>query len=71
MKLDYDNSDIAMAISECIHNERHRAILKRRLVDGLTYEEIAEEVDRTPRQIGYVMAKETPRIHAWMCSKIS
>ena len=64
--MDYDNSAMAEAISESIHNAMHREILRLRLIDGLTYEQIAERVDRTPRQIGRIMAKETPRLHDWM-----
>ena len=37
--------------------ERDRAILKRRLVDGVTYERLAEEFDLSPRQIQNVMYK--------------
>lgn len=46
MKFDSWNlsrSQIAEAIDEWIFNENHRSILKRRLLDGLTYEELAGE----------------------------
>lgn len=36
-------TDISNLIDEYIHNERNRAILKRRLLDGALYKEIAEE----------------------------
>ena len=36
-------SDLEGLIGEWIHNERDRAILKRRLVDGIVYEKLAEE----------------------------
>lgn len=40
---EYSNSEIAAVIDEYIHNERNRAILKRRLIDGILYEPLAEE----------------------------
>lgn len=45
------NSEIAEKISELIHSERDRNIMRMKLIDGLTYEKIAEIVDMTPRQI--------------------
>lgn len=38
-------------IDEWIFNERYRAIIKRKLLDGVTHERIAEEFDMSPRQI--------------------
>ena len=64
--MDYDNSVMSEAIAESIHNAMHRDILRLRLIDGLTYEQIAERVNRTPRQIGRIMAKDTPRLYDWM-----
>lgn len=40
---DYTNSQISPLIDEHIHSERDRAILKRRLIDGVLYEPLAEE----------------------------
>lgn len=37
--------------------ERDRKILKRRLVDGLTYEKLAEEFDMSVRQIANIIYK--------------
>ena len=48
---DYTNSQIAEMIDEYIHHERNRAILKRRLIDGICYEPLAEEFDMSVRQI--------------------
>lgn len=39
-------------IDEWICNERDRYILKRRLLDGITFERLAEELDRDGRFIG-------------------
>lgn len=40
---DYKNSEISALIDEYIHNERDRSLLKRRLIDGICYEPLAEE----------------------------
>ena len=37
-------------IFEWIHSERDRAIIKRRLLDGITYEHLAEEFDISVQQ---------------------
>lgn len=50
---DFSRSRIEHLIDEWIigsHAERNRAILKRRLIDGLTYEALAEEFDLSVRQ---------------------
>ena len=44
------------------NGERNRAILKRRLIDGLTYEQIAEEFDLSVRQTKTIIYKEEQRI---------
>lgn len=47
---EYTNSQISAVIDEYIHSQRNRNILKRRYVDGITYERIAEEFDLSVRQ---------------------
>ena len=47
---EYTNSQISGIIDEYIHSERDRKLLKRRLIDGITYERIAEEFDLSVRQ---------------------
>jgi DNA-directed RNA polymerase specialized sigma24 family protein len=55
--IDYSNSQIAELIDEWIHSERDRAIMKRRLIDGLTHERLAEEFDISVRQIKRIIYK--------------
>ena len=43
------NDEIRNRIDQYIHKEHYRRILKRKLVDGITYEALAEEVDMSPR----------------------
>lgn len=45
-----DNSVIAALIDEKIHHERNRRLLKRRLIDGICFEPLAEEFDLSVRQ---------------------
>ena len=45
MVLSPTNSEINNIISEQIHSQRDRAILRRVLVDGISYERVAEECD--------------------------
>ena len=49
--IEYSNSQIEHAINEYIHSQRDREILKRRLIDGVCYEPLAEEFDLSVRQI--------------------
>ena len=48
---EYTNSQIRDLIREHIHSERDRKILYRRLVDGITYERLAEEFLLSERQV--------------------
>ena len=53
----YTNSQITAIIDEYIHNERDRAILKRRFIDGICYEPLAEEFDLSVRQVKNIIYK--------------
>lgn len=44
-------SQLRALIDEWILSERDRAILKRRLLDGICYDRLAEEFDMSPRHI--------------------
>lgn len=55
--IEYKNSDIAYLIDEYIHKERDRKILKRRLIDGICNEQIAEEFDLSLRQTCNIIYK--------------
>lgn len=55
--IEYKNSEIQAVIDEWIHSEKERKILHRRLIDGLTIEELAEEFDRSPRQMQRIINK--------------
>lgn len=59
---DYTNSQMRSLIDEHIHNERDRAILKRRLCDGLTYERLAEEFDLSTQRIKAIIYKAQQKL---------
>ena len=48
--MEYTNSQIRELIAEYIHSERDRRILERRLIDGITFDRLAEEFDMSVRQ---------------------
>jgi hypothetical protein len=54
---DIPNSVIANTIDEWIKSERDRKILKRRLIDGICYEPLAEEFKMSVRQIKNIVYK--------------
>ena len=51
------NSEIRAVIDEYIHKERDRAIMKRRLCDGICFEPLAEEFDLSVKQVKTVVYK--------------
>lgn len=53
----YTNSQISQVIDEHIHSERDRKILKRRFIDGICYDPLAEEFDLSVRQIKNIVYK--------------
>ena len=55
-------SEIEYLIDEWIFNERDRAVLKRRLLDGIKYEALAEEFDLSVRQVKNIVYKSENRL---------
>lgn len=55
--MEYTNSEISQLIDEMIHNQRDRAILKRRLIDGICYEPLSEEFGLSPKQVRNIVHK--------------
>lgn len=62
---DISRSELESLIDEWIigsHAERNRQILKRRLIDGICYEPLAEEFDMSVRQIKNIVKTNEPKI---------
>lgn len=54
---DVPNSVISNLIDEWIHSERDRKILKRRLIDGVCYEPLADEFELSVRRVKTIVYK--------------
>lgn len=54
---DLSNPEIADLIDKYVRGERARAILKRRLIDEICYEPLAEEFDLSVPQIKRIIYK--------------
>lgn len=63
---DYGNSQISEIIDEYIHKERDRNILKRRLCDGLTYEELAEEFNLSTQRIKTIVYRNQDKLFRYL-----
>lgn len=50
-------SEYEHIIDEWVFNEKARAIMKRRMLDGITYEKLSEEFDMSVRQIQNIVYK--------------
>jgi DNA-binding transcriptional regulator LsrR (DeoR family) len=59
---DYTNSEIEALIDDLIHSERDRKLMKRRLIDGITQEKLAEEFDLSVRQVQRLIYKLQEKI---------
>ena len=59
---DKPRSEWEHIIDEWIFNERYRDILKRRLLDGITFERLAEEFDMSVQQIKAIVYKAQNKI---------
>lgn len=60
--IDLSRSEWENLIDEWIFNERDRAILKRRLLDGLTFEQLANEFNYSTQNIQRIIYKGTARL---------
>ena len=62
---DHSRTEIEHVIDEWIvgrNAERNRAILKRRLIDGICYEPLAEEFSMSVRQIKNIVYKNQDKV---------
>ena len=55
--MEYTNTRIREIIAEYIHSERDRRILERRLIDGVTFEKLAEEQELSVSQVKRIVWK--------------
>lgn len=55
--IEYSNTEISQAIDDYIHSDRDRQILKSRLIDGLTYDELSDRYHLSARRIKTIVYK--------------
>lgn len=65
-EIDISRSEWEMYIDEWIFDETHREMLKRNLLDGRTYEQIAEQFDCSRDKV----ARLIPRLQNRLFKKI-
>lgn len=58
------NSEIIYLIDEYIHSERDRALMKRRFVDGICYEPLAEEFDLSTVQTKRIVGRQAEYLNS-------
>ena len=61
-RFNLSNSEVCYLIDQWIRNERDRAILKDRLINGMTFERLAEKHDMSVRQIQNIVYKSMDRL---------
>lgn len=61
-EIDMSRSEWERYIDEWIFCEEHRAMLKRNLLDGRTYEQIAEQFDMSARHVARIIPKLQERL---------
>ena len=62
------NTDLQHIIEEWIKNERDRGIMKRRLIDGITIEKLAEEYDLSVKQVHRLTMKYSEYLYS-LCTE--
>ena len=67
--IEHSRTEIERAIDEWIvgrNAERNRAIMKRRLIDGICYEPLAEEFDLSVSQVKRIVYKLEQKIFQFL-----
>lgn len=59
---DLSRNEIENLISQWVFNERNRKILHRRLIDGVRFDDLAEEFDLSVTQTKNIVYKNRSRI---------
>lgn len=55
---EYETDQMTELIRQHIHSERDRLILSRRLIDGITFEKLAEEFDLSTKAVRIIVHKQ-------------
>ena len=57
--MEYSNSRIREIIGEYIHDEKHRRLMVRRLIDNITIDCLAEEFELSVSQVKRIIWKDS------------
>ena len=57
MEIKISTSELSYLIDEWIFNERNRNIVKRKMIDGITFERLAEEFNLSVQQVKSIVYK--------------
>lgn len=57
MKISISTFELSYLIDAWIFNERNRKIAKRKMIDGITFEKLAEEFDLSVQQVKTIVYK--------------
>lgn len=60
---DLSRSEISHLIDEWIFNQRDRDILKRRLLDGVTFDQLSDEFFLSPQRIKAIVYKAQDKLY--------
>lgn len=64
--MEYSNSRMENLINEYIHKDRDKEIMCLRLIHGMTYEEIAETVGMSSRQICRIVGRHAANLYQYL-----
>ena len=57
--MEYSNSQVREIIAEYIHDEKHRKLMLRRMIDNVTIERLSEEFELSVSQTKRIIWKNT------------
>ena len=57
--MEYSNSRIREIIGEYIHDEKHRRLMSRLLIDNITIDRLAEEFELSVSQVKRIIWKDS------------
>ena len=63
---EYSNREVERIIDDYVHSQRDRALIKRRLIDGICYEPLAEEFDLSVSQVKRIVYKLEQKIFQFL-----
>lgn len=62
MNTTLSRTEIEKLIDEWVLSEKERRLMKRRLIDGICFEPLAEEFEMSPRQAHRIVKKNTLKL---------